>query len=258
MKRHVRILLIIIIIFTIPLHTVLSAVFYPELLDIDKNDYMMDFFTALYSAYPIEKIETRFQSAWKNLETSSLSEPLKLFSQARLLMYIGKHVAVEEYCKDEKVAFDYLEQANGILNSLETQLYQEEILALSSEIYGSIFLIDRVKHLFSYGLQSSKLANEAYSLAPENIHVQILRGNQLLFSPGFAGGSSKKAEKIFLQLLENTEILGKVDLFSVYSSLGLALKKNKKFDLSLKMYQKALNLFPDNNYIKDLYNNVLQ
>lgn len=208
------------------------------------------FIDTIYNASPVVQLE----EAYHLLSTAMKSHENDLsdLTSARASMLLGKHFAVESYCEDADRAKELLFFALDLAKTIEDPALQAEALAVQAEASGSLFLIDQFAYLFTYGLQSSNLTNNAWKADPGSIRVRILRANQLLYTPGLYGGSLKRSEEVFQQLLEDPSPLAPEEIFSIYQGLGIIRTRQRRPDEARKYLQLALSLFPGNRYIPEL------
>lgn len=214
------------------------------------------FIETLYNASPVEQLEEAFQilSAAMRSHQDDLSD----LTIARAAMLLGKHFTVESYCEDSDRAKELLFFALDLAKTIEDPTLQAEALAVQAEASGSLFLIDQFAYLFTYGLKSSNLTNNAWKEDPGSIRVRILRANQLLYTPGLYGGSLKRSEEVFQQLLEDLSPLAPEDLFSIYQGLGIIRTRQRRPEEAREYLQLAQALFPGNRYIPELLEELPQ
>ena len=214
----------------------------------------MLFIDVLYNASTVDTLEDHFHHLMTELQdpTSDSSN----LTKARASMLLGKHYAVESYCKDTKRAKELLFSALELASTIEVPELKAEALAVQAEAAGSLFLLDQLAYLFTYGLQSSNLTNSAWKTDPQSIRVRILRANQLLYTPGLYGGSLKKAEDMFQLLLLDPSDLAPEELFSIYQGLGIINTRQRQYDTARHYLHLAFDIFPGNRYIPELLDDI--
>ena len=141
---------------------------------------------------------------------------------------------------DKKQAAYYLNRADTALKELVDA--DEKVLIVLDFTYKSIlYSYDKIKH-FKYGIQAAKLIDNSFKKYPNNVQIRILYASKLLYAPGFAGGSKKKALDAFNPLSADKE-LSDWDKYDVYYGIGTALKELNK--------EKEAEIFL--NYAENIY-----
>lgn len=217
-----------------------------------------NFIDAVYNALPITIIEQRFRDLTAALDSGKHPREIADLVKAQASMLLGKHFTVEEYCMDKSTALQYLQLSEKLMENISfSNTYLSALSAsVRAEIAGSYFLLDPAAYIFSYGLSSSRLIDEALSLDPVNTQALLLLANKYLHTPVIFGGSVRKGMET-LDLLNAAESsMFTFQLFTLYELRGLVAAKEKKPAIALNWYNKALYLFPGNNYILELLGEI--
>ncbi|WP_320130158.1 hypothetical protein [uncultured Sphaerochaeta sp.] len=167
-----------------------------------------------------------FQKA-NQLRTSLLALPdktLDKYEQAALEIRLDtmlSRMSLDLSPKQPSFAKELLQEALG-----KTPLLNKDSLfsyCAYADIYSIQYLIDSN---LSKGIASAKEIGKAYKEYPNETTVLLLKANSLLYTPSFSKNSVKKALSMFLELLNQTNILlAPWDQASLYSGLGIACYK---------------------------------
>ena len=152
-----------------------------------------------------------------------------------------------------------LEQADMLLEQIETKSPAADALALRGGVIGQMIgLSGNPLAGMTMGPKSSGLIDRAMETDPKNPRVWLIRGMSAMFTPKMFGGGTDKAER---DLRKATELFaaerpvapepswGHAD---AYIWLGQALQKEEKADDARAAYQKALELQPTNQWVKQV------
>lgn len=222
------------------------------------NDYQAilesDRFTSLtekaYNGEPIASISKEYELTLQMITSSPYSIDSQTLAKARASLILGRQHILEDYCRDHSMAKYYLDIALEELDNVTSDNLDVEVLLLKGEIFGAYFLMDERKHLFSYGMKSNNITQDVWKKAPDNPRVMLLKANQLLYTPKLFGGDLKKSKELFLAALEIDLLPG--DAFTALSSLGIISSKEKDRQKATTYLEKALDIYPNNQYAKDL------
>lgn len=225
-----------------------------EINELYQSSAYTKFIDAVYNALPVMEIEQRFRDFTVSLDSGEYSREIAALVKAQASMLLGKHFTVEEYCMDKSTALQYLQLSEKLLENVSFS--NTYLSALSSsvraETAGSFFLLDPPAYIFSYGLSASRLIDEALSLDPINTQALLLLVNKYLHTPVFFGGSVRRGKETLDLLTAAESSMFTFQLFTLYELRGLVAVREKKTDIALNWYNKALYLFPGNNYIQKL------
>lgn len=117
----------------------------------------------------------------------------------------------------------------------EIEKLAADVDATSSEYY--------VTHKLGVGMDNNKLVKEMYKKFPDEFYAAIQEGFRLLYAPPIAGGSARKALKIFNDVEENQEGISYLDHYSMLVGKGMALSETGKYDESDEYLDQAESIF---------------
>jgi len=157
---------------------------------------------------------------------------------------------------DKKTAVKYLNDGIKHLNEV-IKLNKDfaDGYGLLSSMYGEKMGIQPWTGII-YGSRSSTLIRKAIQLEPENPRLYMIQGTSAMFTPEKWGGSNEEAKRLYLKAAElfktdNPSPLmpdyGKSD---IYAWLGQLELKMGHPDEAKMYYNKALEIDPNNNWVK--------
>ncbi len=214
------------------------------------SNQFIAFYDLIYNAAPASQIEKNYILLIKWIDSTPCTHGSQTICKARASLVLGKQYILEKYCKDYTKAKEYLSQGLKLLAGTKQKNPSIEYLLVEGEIYGTYFLMDKHKYLFSYGVKANNITQAVWEKNKHNPRSIILKSNQLIYTPAFFGGNTKKARVLLLNLLK--EELLPSDMFTIYSSLGLIEAKNHNETLADTYYIRAKEIYPYNAYIKEL------
>lgn len=210
-----------------------------------------EFTTSLYTNRSIEVIFASHTYLVEFLDSEFRQEPEASVIKAHALTLLGKHLISESYCSDPELGERLLREGEIILDTIhisDTRL-QSQALAVEAELSGSLFLLDKMENLFTYGLASSNLIDEALELDIQNDYAKLLLVNKYIYTPKLFGGSTKKARKLLEDFDTNFTAFPEFVRFSLLQLQGMAASSR---DEAVSWYQQALTLYPENRYVQEL------
>ena len=242
--------LVLIFLFTVSFS--ITAGYYPpgDIQEIYSTPEYAEFYEAIYNAEAVEDIMGIHESLQTSIAASGAEPAAKVITACRASMVLGKHFINEEYCKDLPRAEGILK---GTLEALQQVPEQErglEYLLVEGELYGSFFLLDQGKYLFSYGMKSNTVSNQAWEMDHKAIRSILLHANQLIYTPPLFGGNVKKARELLLTIVGDD--LLPVDRYTVYSCLGMVEKRLRHEQEAKDYFTLALSIYPGNQYIRQV------
>jgi tetratricopeptide (TPR) repeat protein len=168
-----------------------------------------------------------------------------LYSEANLRQ--GRH--------QEKDLDKYLEQAEESLEKSLARLPIPESYALLSSVIGQQIGSNPLKGMM-LGPKSNSAMDDAVAKGPRNPRVWLLRGVGALYTPKMFGGGEDKAEEYLRQsirLFEQDKAEPPAPAWGreeAWIWLGQVLEGQKKWDEAKQAYQKALEIEPNNMWVK--------
>jgi tetratricopeptide (TPR) repeat protein len=152
-----------------------------------------------------------------------------------------------------------LEEADMLLEQIETKSPAADALALRGGVIGQMIgLSGNPLAGMTMGPKSSGLIDRAMETDPKNPRVWLIRGMSAMFTPKMFGGGTDKAQRDLRKAAELFAVerpvapepsWGHAD---AYIWLGQALQKEEKLDDARAAYQKALELQPTNQWVKEV------
>jgi tetratricopeptide (TPR) repeat protein len=149
-----------------------------------------------------------------------------------------------------------LEQADSLLERSAAKLPLAETYALRSSVLGQ--LINNPLRGMTLGPRSSSAMDRALELAPRNPRVWLLRGIGAMFTPAMFGGGVDKAEEYLrkaIALFADDRPAPPLPAWGhaeAYVWLGQALHRQKRIDDARAAYAKALELQPENGWVRQV------
>jgi tetratricopeptide (TPR) repeat protein len=156
---------------------------------------------------------------------------------------------------DEKEYRPLLEQADSLLEQSAAKLALPETYALRSSVLGQLIGSNPLRGM-TLGPRSGSAMDRAIELGPRNPRVWMLRGVGAMFTPTLFGGGVQKAEEYLRKAIgffaEDRPVapLPAWGHAEAYAWLGQALHKQKRIDDARAAYAKALELQPENGWVK--------
>jgi tetratricopeptide (TPR) repeat protein len=187
--------------------------------------------------------------------TAMPNDPLLTYYKAyafyrQSAVYLGQNKAKE--------ANEVLEEADRLLEPLESKQPTADVLALHAAIVGQMIGTSGNQMIagMRLGPKSSTLLDRAVALGPSNPRVWLLKGISSYHAPRMFGGGRDKAEQELRKAIQlyatdrpapPAPAWGHAD---AYIWLGQAFEQDDKKDSARVAYQKALELEPEHQWVK--------
>jgi tetratricopeptide (TPR) repeat protein len=155
--------------------------------------------------------------------------------------------------KDKKAARQRMNEAKAFYDEAEANGAPQAAIQTAQALWSSFSFL--IFGNLGDGLSYTKILDKAYEAdGGEDIVLLINEGARYAYSPGFAGGSSKKALALLEQALSNMSRaeLGKWDEYGLYSALGYAYDDQKQKDKALEFCNKAMALYTGDPYVLEI------
>jgi tetratricopeptide (TPR) repeat protein len=202
-------------------------------------------------------------SARRAIAAANLSGDLDALVQARALteraLYRGYALYSEATLRqgryNEKDVGKYLEQAEEALEQSLTKLKVPESFALLSSVLGQQIGSNPLKGM-TLGPKSNSAMEDAIQADPRNPRVWLLNGIGAIFKPAMFGGGHERAEQYLrksIQLFETDKPEAPSPAWGreeAWIWLGQLFEQQKKWDDAKQAYQKALEIEPNNAWLK--------
>lgn len=222
----------------------------------------LSFTYAQGQASDLIKVEQQFftaytknsRPAWKIATQQLAQNPSEM---AQLVLAKGYYGAAGTAMgnRDEDLAEEMLDKAEEVAQSiLAKNKKSPEINALMSVIYGMRIGLSPMKGMF-LGSKSSSAAAKGIKLAPENAFTNYVKGSYLYYTPSMFGGDVKKSitflekSKGIYEQAANQQTWEYINLLTL---LGQAYHDQEEFSKAKTVYETALKVAPDFNYIKTI------
>lgn len=177
----------------------------------------------------VEEAEKAYQAY-----IESTDDPVALsrveYHMVRYYMDSGMKDEAERHLLIEKDMMDKIPEDEEGVRKLAT-----EVDATSSEYY--------VTGKLKAGMNNNKLVKEMYKNYPDEFYAAIQEGFRLLYAPPIAGGSSKKALRIFNDVEENQTGISYLDHYSLLVGKAMALSETEKYEESNEYLEKAESIY---------------
>lgn len=155
--------------------------------------------------------------------------------------------------QDEDLFDSYVDQAEENLEKIiELDKSNGEPKAVLSALMGLKMGYSPWKGMY-LGSKSSSLIEKALKQSPNSPLVWKFYANSKLFTPEMFGGDLRVAIESFektLQLFEQKELINNWLYLDTMAFLGQAYQKNNETQKAIALYEKALNVEPDFNWVK--------
>ncbi|MFN2564443.1 MAG: tetratricopeptide repeat protein [Gemmatimonadaceae bacterium] len=157
--------------------------------------------------------------------------------------------------RDEKEYRPLLEQADSLLERSASKLALPETYALRSSVLGQLIGSSPLRGM-TLGPRSSSAMDRAIELGSRNPRVWMLRGVGAMFTPAMFGGGVDRAEQYLrkaIALFADDRPAPPLPAWGhaeAYAWLGQVLHKQKRIDDARAAYAKALELQPDNGWVR--------
>ena len=150
-----------------------------------------------------------------------------------------------------------LEQADSLLERSASKLPLPESYALRSAVLGQLIGSSPFRGM-TLGPRSGKAMDRAVELGPNNPRVWLLSGIGAMFTPGMFGGGLERSEEHLRKAIalfpadQPAAPLPAWGHAEAYVWLGQALHKSKRTDDARAAYAKALEIDPNNGWVRNV------
>jgi tetratricopeptide (TPR) repeat protein len=102
------------------------------------------------------------------------------------------------------------------------------------------------------GLKVEKYAKNALGLDARNAAAQYMLAARWVYAPSPFGNYRRGIQMMEEIIGNNTMVMGRDDIFNVYSSIGYAYFQQKKYAQARPWFIKSLEIYPTNKYVQGL------
>jgi hypothetical protein len=252
MRKTVNTLAAVLLFMLLSSGLLFSASGYPSspLQEIYESPAFGKFYDTVYNCRTEHEILQSYEELVTWIGQQNITGETAAAAKARAALVLGRQYVEEDYMKDHQRAAELFDESLRLIDSVEHPDDQLELLLIKGEVYGSYFLINQSKYLFSYGRKSHDITQEIWKMDKANPRSIILKSNQLIYTPKLFGGDQRKARNLLLPL-EQAGLMD-VDRFTLYLCLGIIEKENRRGNRASIYFQNALTIYPGNNYVREL------
>jgi tetratricopeptide (TPR) repeat protein len=156
---------------------------------------------------------------------------------------------------DDKEYRPVLEAADSLLERSASKLQLPETYAVRASVLGQLIGSNPIRGM-TLGPRSSRALDRAVELGPTNPRVWLMRGIGAMFTPSMFGGGLDKAEEYIkkaLSLFPNDQPAPAMPAWGhaeAHIWLGQVHQRRDRIDDARQAYIKALELQPDNGWVK--------
>jgi tetratricopeptide (TPR) repeat protein len=204
---------------------------------------------AAYNNAPIGRIESLYREALAKVEAAGLEAPIRFYWLGRVEYMSGRGYQAWE--RKEEAGRHYEAGLELTRRALEAGDFSEG-WRMMSEHQGQLCVVKDFGYLLANGPKVLRYAKKAAELDPENVAAQILLAAAKIYPPPIAGGNPT----VGIELMRRALSLGGAeadDLFNIYSGIGVAYAKLGDFGQSARWLELALELYPNNRYVREEY-----
>lgn len=134
----------------------------------------------------------------------------------------------------------HLEEEMRYLGLIGEEASEVEVLAAEVDATSSEYYVD---HKLGVGMENSRLVKEMYRRFPDEFYAAIQEGFRLLYTPPIAGGSARKALRIFESVESDMEGISRLDRYSLLVGKAMALSELGRYDESDAYLDKAEEIY---------------
>lgn len=131
-----------------------------------------------------------------------------------------------------------------------------ERLVCETELTSADYYVNRK---LSVGMDNSNLAKELYKKYPEDVFSIMNEAWRLIYTPGIAGGSPKKAISLLDELMEGySDELSDIDRYSIYCAYAIAYNARGDYKKADEYFNKAFKYFSGEADVMETYRENLK
>lgn len=159
--------------------------------------------------------------------------------------------------KDKTLASDHIQIMRDKIDLIDkSQITDFESKVLEMEYLSGKYYVHKK---LSDGMENSSLTKELAELYPDDVFSILNNCWRLIYAPGIAGGSPKKALAALDQLESDyCDNLSVLDLYSLYCAKAVALHKVGKYQLSDLYFKSAFEYYTKEGDIVEHYQDNLK
>lgn len=152
--------------------------------------------------------------------------------------------------KDE--ARNHIELMRAKIDAIDRETISDfESKVLEVEYYSAKYYVDKK---MADGMKNSELTKELYEKYPDDVFSILTDCWRLIYTPGIAGGSPKKALRILDSFYDDYgSELCDLDIYSVYCAMAVAHNMRKDYEDADKYFNMAFKYYSKEGDIVDTY-----
>jgi tetratricopeptide (TPR) repeat protein len=201
---------------------------------------------AVYDYEPLSRQKERYREALGELAASSLPAADLGLWRSRIEYLAGRGFQAREEKQD---AIGHYEAGLAALEVFAAKEKPSEAWRMTSECISQLCLLKNVAWVVANGPKVMSYAEKAIALDPRNAAARIIVAASKVYPPPVFGGNPGRG----IELMREALALGtaeKDDLFNIYSGIGIAYSKMDDKAAARPWMDKALALYPGNEYIR--------
>lgn len=122
---------------------------------------------------------------------------------------------------------------------------------LRAEAISHLCMVTSVSWVLINGLRVKRNCEKALELNPNNAKAMFLLGASKTYPPFWFGGNPRKGIKILHKALK-LEYRELNDTYNIYTAMGVAFLKEKKYRKALRWLEKSVEIYPKNEFSQSM------
>jgi tetratricopeptide (TPR) repeat protein len=207
---------------------------------------------AMYDDDPLPSVELLYGSALEQIKVAGLPHGPDSLWRSRIEYMIARAYQV---WGQKAVAAIHFELGQSLAGEAIASGLQSEGWRMKSEHLAQLCLVKNRRFLLANGPSVCRYAGKALALDPNSIASQIIIAEEKIYSPRIFGGDPQAG----IELMQHALCMGmadKDDLFNIYSGIGLAYVKLRNYDEACVWFRKALDIYPNNRFVREKYSRI--
>jgi tetratricopeptide (TPR) repeat protein len=204
---------------------------------------------AAYDGEPVEVVAGRYELAVEELRGAFIGPRERNLWASRLEYMMGRACRAWD---QRGAAAGYFEKGLAYTQAAMADGEFSEGWRMMSEHVGQLCMVEDLGYLVANGRKVTEFAQRAVALDPRNVAARIILAAGKVYAPAMFGGNPRTG----INMMEETLALGareKDDLFNIYSGIAYAYAKIGRREEALNWWEKALVLYPNNQYANKEY-----
>jgi tetratricopeptide (TPR) repeat protein len=211
-----------------------------------------------YNHGQFSRIETLYRQACTAVLNADIEECARKYWLSRVEYMMGRACQSRE---DLQEAARHYEEGLELSKASMRDGEFSEGWRMMSENLGQLCVVKwelskSLGFLIAHGPKVKDYAARAAELDPRNAAALIILAAGKIYPPVIFGGNPRKG----IEMMNDILVLGsaeKDDLFNIYSGIALAHGKLNNKQEAVLWFQRSLELYPNNRYIREEYQKIL-